>query len=107
MSSFSTTRQSLWTSISTTANALSTVVGAVGQSAQVLTSFVDKHAVNQAINAEFELERLVTEAEVMHLEEMESLAKRMLKVQGSQHVEMIDAIGTNARARIAAYRAKK
>ena len=107
MSSFSTTRQSLWTTISTTANALSTVVGAVGQSAQVLTSFVDKHAVNQSINAEFELERLVVEAETLHLEEMESLAKRMLKVQNSEHIEMIDALSVNARKRIADYRAKK
>ena len=107
MSSFSTTRQSLWTTISATANAVSTVVGAVGQSAELLTNFVDKHSTNQAINSEFELERLVVEAEVMHLEEMESLAKRMEKVQSSAHIEMMDALSANARARIAAYRAKK
>ena len=107
MSSFSTTRQSLWSAVSTTANALTDMVGTVGQSTKVLSSFVDKHSTNQAINSEFELERLVVEAEVMHLEEMESLAKRMEKVQSSAHVEMIDALSSNARARIAAYRAKK
>ena len=107
MSSFSTTRQSLWTTISATANAVTTVVGAVGQSAQVLSSFVDKHTVNQGINAEMELVRLVTEAETMHLEEMESLAKRMTKVQNSEHIEMIEALNANAAKRIAEYRAKK
>ena len=107
MSSFSSTRQSLWATISTSANAVTDVVGAVGQSAKVLTSFIDKHSTNQAINAEFELERLVVEAEILHNEEMESLAKRMAKVQSSEHLEMMDVLGQNARARIAAYRAKK
>lgn len=107
MSSFSTTRQSLWATVSNTANAVSSVVGGVGQAADVLTKFVDKHAVNQGINAEMELVRLVTEAETMHLEEMESLAKRMTKVQNSPHIEMIDALNASAAKRIAEYRAKK
>lgn len=107
MSSFSTTRQSLWTTVSATANALSSVVGTIGQGADVLSNFVDKHTVNQGINAEMELVRLVTEAETMHLEEMESLAKRMTKVQNSPHMEMIEALNASAAKRIAEYRAKK
>ena len=107
MSSFSTSRQSLWSTVSATAKTITTTVSVVDDSLNILSSFVKKHSTNQVLNAEMELKNLVAETKVATLEQAADINDRMNKLVDAGRLEGAVAILKDAEETIAAYRAKQ
>ena len=87
MSSFSTTRASLWSSISTSANSISSIVGTVGAVADIANGFVQRHQILQQETGKDQLAVALLESKVDTRTRAAASMQALAKIENLDEVE--------------------
>ena len=87
MSSFSTTRQSLWATITTSANSISSIIGTIGDAADIANGFVQRHKVLQQETGKDQLAVALLESKVETRTAAANALKSLAKIENLEDAE--------------------